>query len=108
MMGKESWMGGRVLISRSDIEKAVSEVAPKYGAVKVSLFGSHARGEATESSDVDLVVDFESPIGFALGGMYLELEKRLGCDVDIVCGAEMLYPFVRDSYEQDGVTIYGN
>lgn len=99
---------GFPLVSRGDIEKVVSEVAPKYGAVKVRLFGSHARGEATESSDVDLVVDFERPIGFALGGMFLELEERLGCDVDIVCGADQLYPFVRESFDKDEVTIYGN
>lgn len=107
MMVKRPMMGFVELISRGDIEKAVSEVAPKYGAVKVCLFGSHARGEANESSDVDLVVDFERPIGFALGGMYLELEERLGCKVDIVCGADQLYPFVRDSFEDEGVTIYG-
>ena len=96
------------MLTRSDIEKAVADVAPKYGAVRVRLFGSHARGEATEASDVDLVVDFEKPIGFALGGMFLDLEERLGCDVDIVCGADQLYPFVRESFDQEAVAIYEN
>lgn len=96
------------MLTRRDIENAVSEVAPKYGVVKVSLFGSHARGDADESSDVDLVVDFDRPIGFALGGMFLELEERLGCDVDIVCGVDQLYPFVRKAFEQEAVAIYEN
>lgn len=86
----------------------MADVAPKYGAVRVRLFGSYARGEANESSDVDLVVDFERPIGFALGGMFLDLEERLGCDVDIVCGADQLYPFVRASFDEEAVAIYEN
>lgn len=96
------------MLTRGDIEKAVADVAPKYGAVRVRLFGSHARGEANESSDVDLVVDFEKPIGFSLGGMFLDLEERLGCDVDIVCGADQLYPFVRKSFDEEAVAIYEN
>lgn len=94
------------MLTRDDIEKAVADVAPKYGAVRVRLFGSHARGEANESSDVDLVVDFERLIGFALGGMFLDLEERLSCDVDIVCGADQLYPFVRASFDEEAVAIY--
>ena len=106
MAGKEAMEGVYVLVTRDDISKAVCEVAPKYGAVRVSLFGSHARGDADESSDVDLVVDFDRPIGFALGGMFLDLEELLGCDVDIVCGASQLYPHVRESFEREKVTVY--
>lgn len=93
-------------LERSDIQEAVSDIVPEYGARRVMLFGSHARGDADESSDVDLVIDFDRPIGFALGGLYLALEERLGCDVDIVCGADQLYPPVREAFEREAVAIY--
>ncbi len=54
---------------------------------KAWLFGSFARGEQTEGSDVDLLVQFDhsSPIGlFAYARMHRELEEQLGRKVDLV------------------------
>lgn len=50
------------------IVKAAEEVALKYGLRKVSLFGSYARGNASESSDVDFVVEMSRPLGFRAAG----------------------------------------
>ena len=55
--------------------------------LKAWLFGSYARGEQTENSDVDILVlfDHSSPIGlFAFARMHRELEEQLGCKVDLV------------------------
>ena len=55
--------------------------------LKAWLFGSFARGEQTENSDVDILVlfDHSSPIGlFAFARMRRELEEQLGCKVDLV------------------------
>lgn len=41
----------------SEIRKFVSKRAEEYGAERVYLFGSYARGEATENSDIDLHID---------------------------------------------------
>ncbi len=88
------------------IQSAVSAVAAKYELDKVTLFGSYARGEQQDSSDVDLVVEASHPIGFARGAIYNELEQALDCPVDIIFGAQNLYPFIRDSYKAEGVVLY--
>ena len=49
------------------------------------LFGSVARDEAGPDSDVDILVEFDRPVGlFAYGGLLDQLEKWLGCKVDLV------------------------
>lgn len=60
-------------------------VAARYGARNVRIFGSVARGDASESSDVDFLVDMESGRSlFDLAGLLTELRDLLGRDVDVV------------------------
>ena len=55
-----------------------------FGVKNLALFGSVARGEARPDSDVDLLVEFERPVGlFGLVALQLRLEELLGCPVDI-------------------------
>jgi uncharacterized protein len=55
-----------------------------YGVKSLALFGSVARGEARPDSDVDLLVEFNRPVGlFGLIALQLRLEELLGCPVDI-------------------------
>jgi predicted nucleotidyltransferase len=63
----------------------ILRIAAYYGAYNVRIFGSVARKEADEQSDLDLLVDME--VGrslFDLGGLQVELEELLGCPVDVV------------------------
>jgi len=63
----------------------ILRVRAKYGARNVRLFGSVARGEADEQTDIDLIVDFEP--GRSLldhAGLWLELQELLGVKVDVV------------------------
>ncbi len=63
----------------------ILRTASKYGAFNVRVFGSVARGEADEKSDIDLLVDMEPGRSlFDLGGLLTELEALLGHNVDIV------------------------
>lgn len=94
------------MLEISTIRRSVQRVAQAYGLTRVTLFGSFARGEADDTSDVDLVVETSRPLGFARGAIYNELEEGLGRSVDIVFGAASLYPFVREAVERDGVTLY--
>jgi len=71
----------QILKKREEILKTCA----KYGAYDVRIFGSIARGEADELSDIDILVKFES--GRTLldhAGLVLELEKILKCKVDVV------------------------
>lgn len=73
------------MLQIEEIRKSVAKLAKKYGAQRVYLFGSYARGDATEQSDVDLRIDKGSIIGgIALAGLCLDLEEELGKSVDLV------------------------
>ena len=85
------------MLTIADIQDAARRTAQEYGLTRVVLFGSFARGEADDSSDIDLVVETSRPLGFARGSIYNELEQELGRPVDIVFGASNLYPFVREA-----------
>lgn len=70
-----------------EIQKAVLPVAKKYGLRAVYLFGSYARGTATEDSDIDLVVDTtgtEIRSLLQLAAVYNDLEDALGKPVDVI------------------------
>jgi predicted nucleotidyltransferase len=63
----------------------ILQVAARYGAHNVRVFGSVARREADQHSDIDLLVEMESGRSlFDLGGLQYELEQLLGCRVDVV------------------------
>ncbi len=70
------------IISQRD---AIIRLAHRYGAHDVRLFGSLARGDATEASDVDLLVRFDPDRSlFDHGGLLMDLRDLLGCNVDVV------------------------
>lgn len=63
----------------------ILRTANKYGAFNVRVFGSVARGEADAKSDIDLLVDMEKGRSLLdLGGLLIDLQDLLGCDVDVV------------------------
>jgi predicted nucleotidyltransferase len=60
------------------------ELAAKHGARSLSLFGSVARDQANDVSDVDLLVEFDRPVGlFGLFELQNRLEQLLGCPADV-------------------------
>jgi uncharacterized protein len=60
-------------------------IARKHGAFNVRVFGSVARGEADEESDIDLLVDLEADRSlFDLGALVVELNESMGRHVDVV------------------------
>lgn len=68
-------------VKREDILRT----AALYGAYNVRIFGSVARGEADAQSDIDLLVDMEPGRSlFDMGGLLMDLQDLLGCNVDIV------------------------
>lgn len=74
------------MLTTDIIEQAVRPLAEKYGLLKVDLFGSYANGNATEKSDADFLIEFNTPIPsiFKVMGFKEELSKRLNYPVDIV------------------------
>ena len=91
--------------------QAMSQVIADYfktqPVLKAWLFGSFARGEETENSDVDILVvlDHSQPVGLKFFGMYEDLKDLLGRNVDLVTEPS-LAPFARKSVEQDRKLVY--
>jgi uncharacterized protein len=71
--------------------EAILEIAAKHGAYNLRVFGSVARGEADENSDIDFLVDYSldqvSP--WFPAGLVIDLEKLLGRKVDIATEAAL-------------------
>lgn len=74
---------------------------------KVYLFGSFARGDADENSDVDLLIDWDysNPIGLEYIQWRMEMKELLNKDVDFV-SLKYLSPLVQDYVHQDKKLIY--
>lgn len=81
------------------------ELAKQFGVKSLLLFGSVARNEATTASDVDLLVEFNRPVGyFGLFALQDYLEELLGCPVDL--GApESLKPNIRERVMGEAIHV---
>jgi hypothetical protein len=62
-------------------------LAAEYGVKRIGLFGSFARGTADESSDVDLFVELDRPLGFKFIELVEHLEQLFGRKVDVLTRA---------------------
>jgi hypothetical protein len=92
-------------LSDSDKEKII-EICKRNDISYCALFGSFARGEATEDSDVDLLVGFSKRIGlFDFVGIGQDLEEALNRKVDLVT-EDGLSKYVRDNVMRDLKVIY--
>ena len=81
-------------------------MAKKYGVDRIYLFGSYARGDADEDSDVDFRIErgqIENLLDLA--GLYLDLKNDLGQEVDIVTTDGLKRRFL-DNIKADEVLIY--
>lgn len=74
------------MISIEKMKSEIADIALLYGIKKASLFGSYANGTATEESDVDLLLEFEtvSVSLLKLAGIKLKLEQNIRKNVDVI------------------------
>lgn len=93
-LGIANWnLPGRrpVMLAKEQIVKLLREnypyLAAEYGVKKVGIFGSYAKGTPEETSDVDIIVEFERPIGFKFVEFAEYLEHLLDRKVDVLTPA---------------------
>ena len=91
-------MEDRLITERAE---EIRRIAAEHGGLRVRVFGSRSRGEAHESSDLDLLIDFEEGRDLLdLVATKQDLEQLLGCHVDIV-EEEGLSPYLRSRVLQE-------
>lgn len=77
-----------MILTREKITNILSEksgyLAEVYGVKRIGLFGSYAKGIHTEDSDIDIIVEFETPLGFKFMEFADYLEEILGRPVDVL------------------------
>lgn len=76
------------------------ELQRKYPIVSLGVFGSYARGEATEESDIDVAVELNGPMGLNFVAMANEIEDLFGTKVDVV-PKRSIKPLYLSSIEKD-------
>ena len=83
----------------------ILDIASRHGARNVRVFGSVARGEADDTSDIDLVVEFE-PSRSLLdhAQLWLDLQDLLGCKVDVV-SERGIKPRIRDRVLREAIPL---
>jgi len=74
-----------------------------YGITKIGIFGSVARDEAKDSSDVDIVVELKKPNLFTLSSIRLELEDKLKNHVDVVRLRDKMNQFFKSQIIKEAI-----
>lgn len=89
----------------SYLSSHIQEFKIKYGVEQIGLFGSYARGEATEESDIDIYVHTNKKTVSAVAGLWNQIEKDLNKKVDLVTAHNRMRPRLKHSIESE--VVYG-
>ncbi len=85
---------------KNKLAENLSGLKGKYPIERLAVFGSYARGEATDKSDIDIMVEFNGEMGWNYFDLYFDLQKIFeGKKVDLVAkgGIQPRYwPFVEE------------
>jgi len=100
--------GAQVTLNRNDVIKVITanknDLAIRYSISRIGVFGSVARNQANENSDVDIVVEM-SPDLFMRSALRLELENLLHSKVDVVRYSKRMNPFLKQRIDREAVYV---
>lgn len=87
------------------LRNMMAELSGQYHVKKIGIFGSYSSGRQTTTSDVDLVVEFDRPIGMmAFVHLRNRIAEGLGLPVDHVT-PDGLHPLIRDQVLREAVYV---
>ncbi|HIR01748.1 MAG TPA: nucleotidyltransferase domain-containing protein [Candidatus Aveggerthella stercoripullorum] len=90
------------MVASDAIRQVVGEIAPRHDIARVYLFGFRARGEATESSDIDLCPETGPSFSRLSAEVFLScIERRFGASVDVVTERSLSVCAKIDAERQD-------
>lgn len=79
--------------------------AQKFGILKLGIFGSVARNENTEHSDIDIVVEVQKPSLQLMYELREALKQLFGCEVDLVRFRDSLRPLFKSNIQKDVIYV---
>lgn len=111
MTGILNKVGDKYMSTLYQIDEIKTKLHPAFAAVPVYraiLFGSYARGNATDKSDVDIVIDSQGELlNLHFYGLLEDLTELLNKSVDLFEWSELKRnPSIRSAIEQEGVVLY--
>ena len=77
----------------------------KYGLIRIGIFGSVARRENTNNSDIDIVVELEKPSLSLMYELRENLKNLFGCEVDLVRFRDSLRPMLKNNIQNEAVYV---
>jgi len=97
------------MLTREDILTILRDnkerFAKKYGVTKLGLFGSFARNEATEESDVDVCVEIAEPTYDIMFDLWEEITEKTARSVDLVRVRRGMNGFLRKRIKRDAIYV---
>ena len=94
------------VLTLSKIKKTIKPILNKYGIIDINLFGSYARGEANNNSDVDIYCDKGNITNLIeQGKMEDELEEALGKEVDVIFSSSKMDSFFKKQIMEDMIKL---
>ena len=78
----------------------------KFGILRLGIFGSVARRENSEGSDIDIVVEVEKPTLSLMYELKQALKSLFGCEVDLVRFRETLRPLFKSNIQKDVIYVW--
>lgn len=87
------------------LERFKQQHQSTYRFRKIGIFGSVARGQAGEGSDIDIIVEQMEPDLFLLGALKTDLEKELGARVDVIRLHKRMNKFIARRISQEAIYV---
>ncbi len=91
--------------SKARLHQFMSDSAADFGISRMGIFGSVARRENTENSDIDIVVELDRPSLQLMYRLKTELVRLFGCNVDLIRFRDSLNPLLRSNIERDVIYV---
>ncbi len=89
----------------SEQQKLILDIVSEHNPKKMGIFGSYARGENDQNSDLDILIDFDPPLDLLeIIGLEQELSEKLGIKVDLIT-VRSLNPRLKEYVERDLVPL---
>jgi predicted nucleotidyltransferase len=96
-------------LQRDQVLARLREIAPQlhceYGVTRLGVFGSVARDEATAFSDIDVVLELQTPDLFTMVEIKEDLEQVFQCSIDVVRYRERMNPYLKGRIDREAVYV---